>query len=167
MPYKLFVARTARYIAVGVLRLAIDPNFKDEMTNQDTFFSLFLRFLRFGCLAWGGPTAQIDMIREELVEQEKWTAPDKFKRVLAVYQALPGPEAHELCVYFGMIRKGRLGGFLAGLGFMLPGFFLILALAYAYRSYGAGVLLPLLVGVAPAAAALIARALHRLGGHVL
>jgi chromate transporter len=137
------------------------------MTNQDTYFSLFLRFLRFGCLAWGGPVAQIDMIREELVKQEKWIAPDKFKRVLAVYQALPGPEAHELCVYFGMIRKGRLGGFLAGLGFMLPGFLLMLALAYAYRFYGAGVLLPLFSGVAPAVAALIVRALRRLGGHVL
>jgi chromate transporter len=134
---------------------------------NDTYLGLFLRFLRFGFLAWGGPVAQINMIREELVEREGWITPDKFKRALAVYQALPGPEAHELCVYFGMIRNGRWGGFLAGLGFMLPGFIMILALAYAYQFYGATVLLPLFIGIAPAVAALIVRALHRLSQHTL
>ncbi len=39
--------------------------------------------------------------------------------LLAVYQVLPGPEAHELCVHIGMLAGRRLGGFLAGLGFML------------------------------------------------
>lgn len=135
--------------------------------NNDTYLGIFLRFLRFGFLAWGGPVAQINMIREELVEREGWITPNKFKRALAVYQALPGPEAHELCVYFGMIRKGRWGGFLAGLGFMLPGFLMILALAYAYQFYGATVLLPLFIGIAPAVAALIVRALHRLSQHTL
>ena len=45
---------------------------------------------------------------------------------------LPGPEAHELCVYFGMLKGGRLGGFLAGLGFILPGFTLLLLLTWLY-----------------------------------
>lgn len=134
---------------------------------QNSYISLFLTFLRFGLLAWGGPVAQINMIREELVERQGWINADKFKRVLAVYQALPGPEAHELCVYFGMIRKGRLGGFLAGLGFMIPGFILILLLSWAYTLLGAAVLLPLFVGVAPAVTALIVRATHRIGQHTL
>jgi chromate transporter len=107
------------------------------------------------------------MIRDELVGQKGWITPDKFKRVLAVYQALPGPEAHELCVYFGMIRRGRIGGLLAGLGFMLPGLVFMLLLSWAYTLYGATVLLPLFVGIAPAVAALIIRAAHRIGGHVL
>ncbi|MGQ0527081.1 MAG: chromate efflux transporter [Alphaproteobacteria bacterium] len=134
---------------------------------KNTYLSIFLKFLRFGLLAWGGPVAQINMIREELVEREGWISPEKFKRVLAVYQALPGPEAHELCVYFGMIRKGRWGGFLAGLGFMLPGFILILLLSWAYTLLGSGVLLPLFVGVAPAVTALIVCALQRIGQHTL
>lgn len=137
------------------------------MNRENSHLSLFLTFLRFGCLAWGGPVAQIAMIRDELVERRKWIDPEKFRRVLAVYQALPGPEAHELCVYFGMIRKGRWGGFLAGLGFMLPGFLLILLLAWAYTLFGATVLLPLFAGVTPAVTALIARALQRIGTHTL
>ena len=137
------------------------------VSMQNSYFSLFMIFLRVGLLAWGGPVAQINMIREELVERRGWISADKFKRVLAVYQALPGPEAHEICVYFGMIQKGRWGGFLAGLGFMLPGFALILLLSWAYISLGANILLPLFVGVGPAVTALIIRALHRIGKHTL
>jgi len=131
------------------------------------YLQIFLKFLHFGFLAWGGPVAQIGMIRDELVEKEKWIERDKFKRVLAVYQALPGPEAHEMCVYMGMIRAGRIGGFLAGLGFMLPGFLFILILSYAYMQLGAAIIVAFFVGVKPAVAAIIARALHRIGSHVL
>jgi chromate transporter len=130
---------------------------------------ILLRFLRFGLLAWGGPVAQIAMIRQELVEEEKWISPEKFNRVLSVYQALPGPEAHELCVYFGMIAGGRPGALLAGLGFMLPGFVLMLALSWFYVAYGIGSPLfqSAFMGMQPAVAALIVRAVHRIGGHAL
>jgi chromate transporter len=130
---------------------------------------LFLRFLRFGFLAWGGPVAQIAMIRQELVDEEKWITPERFNRVLAVYQALPGPEAHELCVYFGMIARGRAGAFLAGLGFMAPGFLLMFALSWLYVSYGINSPLfqSAFLGMQPAVAALIVRAVHRIGGHAL
>lgn len=134
---------------------------------EDSYLSIFKTFLRFGFLAWGGPVAQIAMLREELVERRQWVTPDKFKRALAVYQALPGPEAHELCVYLGMVRKGRLGGFLAGLGFMLPGFGLILFLAWAYTLFGGDVILPFLMGFGPAVIALIVRGLDRIGRHTL
>ena len=72
------------------------------------------------------------MVRRELVKEEKWIGSGSFNRLLAVMQVLPGPEAHELCVHLGVRAKGRIGGLLAGLGFMLPGFLLMLALAWAY-----------------------------------
>jgi chromate transporter len=130
---------------------------------------LFLRFLRFGALAWGGPVAQIGMIRQELVEEERWISPARFNRVLAVYQVLPGPEAHELCVYFGSRARGRIGALLAGLGFMLPGFVLMFALsvAYVHMDLRASVLAAAFVGAQPAVVALIARAVHRIGSHAL
>src|SRR5688500_6244873 len=102
------------------------------MVPAEPLALLFLRFLRFGALAWGGPVAQIAMIRQELVDEEHWVDNAHFNRVLAVYQVLPGPEAHELCVYFGMRSGGRWGAVLAGLGFMLPGFVLMLLLSWAY-----------------------------------
>ena len=95
-----------------------------------SLWQLVLRFLRFGSLAWGGPIAQIAMLRRELVDEERWVGSDRFNRTLAVYQVLPGPEAQELCIYFGVLTRGRLGGFLAGLSFLLPGFLLMLALSW-------------------------------------
>jgi chromate transporter len=129
---------------------------------------LFLRFLRFGFLAWGGPVAQIDMIRKDLVDDERWISRDRFNRVLAVYQVLPGPEAHELCVYFGMLARGRLGAVLAGLGFMLPGFILMFALSAFYVTYGiAPAFEGLFRGFQAGVGALIVRAVHRIGGNAL
>jgi chromate transporter len=132
--------------------------------------SLFLRFLRFGALAWGGPFAQIAMIRHSLVDEERWISSEHFNRVLALYQVLPGPEAHELCVYFGMLARGRIGGILAGVAFMLPGFLLMFALSLAYVSLGLdvdGEFALLFAAIQAAVVALIVRAVHRIGSHVL
>jgi chromate transporter len=131
--------------------------------------SIFLRFLRFGLLAWGGPVAQIGMIKRELVEEERWLKPPRFNRLLAIYQILPGPEAHELCVHLGMLKGGRLGGFLAGLGFMLPGLVLILGLAWAYQRLDVRdpLVAALLLGAQAGVIALIVRAVHRIADHAL
>jgi chromate transporter len=136
---------------------------------QESYWQLFIRFLRFGFLAWGGPVAQIAMIRQELVEEEKWISKERFNRVLAFYQVLPGPEAHELCVYFGMLAGGRIGGLLAGLGFMLPGFVLMFALSWIYVTYGINspIFAAVFYGSKAAVVALIIRAIHRIGGHSL
>jgi chromate transporter len=133
--------------------------------RTDPLRSIFIRFLKFGLLAWGGPAAQIAMIKRECVDEEHWISEDSFKKLLAVYQVLPGPEAHELCVYFGRLRGGKLGGFLAGLGFMLPGFVLMLGLSILYVEANiASHLHALFYGLTAAVGALVARALVRLSG---
>ena len=131
--------------------------------------ALFTRFLRFGCFAFGGPVAQIAMLRQALVEEERWIAPERFNRLLAVMQALPGPEAHELCVHLGMIKRGRIGGLLAGIGFLLPGSVLMMALAAAYTAFIAGRanLAAALLGVQIAVLAIIARSIPKIGKHIL
>ena len=144
------------------------PNEPGYAFPREPQLRLFLRFLRFGALAWGGPVAQIGMLRHELVEQERWLSPQAFNRVLAVYQVLPGPEAHELCVYMGYRARGRIGGLLAGLGFMAPGFVLMFVVAWAYVTHGARLeaLAPVFAAVQAVVAALVVRAVIRIGGHV-
>jgi chromate transporter len=135
---------------------------------RESYARLFARFLRFGSLAWGGPVAQIDMLRKELVEDERWVGRSHFNRVLAVYQVLPGPEATELCVYFGTLARGRVGGVIAGLGFVLPGFVLMLALSWLYMTYGiAPAFDGAFRGAQAAVVALIVRAVHRIGKHTM
>ena len=131
--------------------------------------ALFLRFLRFGALAWGGPVAQIAMLKKELVEEERWVTVERFHRALAVYQVLPGPEAHELCVWFGMLARGRPGAVVAGLGFMLPGFLLMFGLSWACLAFGlrSPAVAALFLGLQAAVVALIVRAVHRIGSHAI
>jgi chromate transporter len=109
------------------------------------------------------------MLRRELVDEEGWVTGSRFNRLLAVYQALPGPEAHELAVHLGLIRGGRLGALLAGLGLMLPGFVLMLGISWLYfqvdltqASIGAA-----LLGAQVAVIALVTRAVERIGRHIL
>jgi chromate transporter len=133
-------------------------------SGHDSAWSLFVRFLKFGLLAWGGPAAQISMISKECVDEEGWVSEETFKKTLAVYQVLPGPEAHELCVYFGRIRGGKLGGLAAGLGFMLPGFLLMLGLSVLYVEAGLDERFEeLFYGLKAAVGALVAMAIVRLG----
>src|SRR5215212_8710441 len=137
--------------------------------NSESLLGLFWRFLRFGFLAWGGPVAQIAMIKRELVEEERWIEPSRFNRLLAIYQVLPGPEAHELCVHFGMMKGRRLGGLLAGLAFMLPGLILILVIAWFYQRLDLRQpqIAAVFVGVQIGVIALIVRAVHRIADHTL
>jgi chromate transporter len=86
-----------------------------------------------------------------------------------MYQVLPGPEAHELCVHFGMMKGKRLGGLLAGLAFMLPGLVLILAIAWAYQRldlHQPGIA-ALFAGIQIGVIALIVRAVYRIADHTL
>jgi chromate transporter len=137
----------------------------EPAAGRDSPRSIFLRFLKFGALAWGGPAAQISMIKAECVDEERWISEESFRKALAVYQVLPGPEAHELCVFFGRLRGGKLGGFLAGLGFMLPGFLLMLGLSILYVEADlAGRLDEIFYGLSAAVGAVVARALVRLSG---
>ena len=146
-------------------------NHHDDTTSPPAIAlsALFLKFLRFGALAFGGPVAQIAMLRQALVEDERWIGKARFNRLLAILQILPGPEAHELCVHLGMIARGRLGGLLAGLGFMLPGFSLMLLAGWIYvtwvaaRSGWSGVLL----GVQIVVLAVILRSVVRIGQHII
>jgi hypothetical protein len=115
-----------------------EPDIEDN-SNVPTLslFALFwFFFYNFGIFAWGGPVAQIALLKERLVLQDKWITIERFQRVFAVYQILPGPEAAELCMFFGCLSAGRIGGIVAGIAFILPGFILMLLASYLYSLAG-------------------------------
>jgi chromate transport protein ChrA len=115
-----------------------DPN-DNSCVPQLSAPRLFWFFLtNFGIFAWGGPVAQIALIKDRLVIRDKWISLPRFNRVFAVYQIVPGPEAAELCMFFGCLAGGRWGGLAAGLGFILPGFLLMLLASYLYVVVGLG-----------------------------
>jgi len=93
----------------------------------------------------------------------------RFNRVFAVYQILPGPEAAELCMFFGCLSGGRWGGFAAGMGFALPGFVLMLVASYVYVVVGFGNTYfdASFRALQPMVAAMILRATHKIADHAL
>jgi chromate transporter len=68
-----------------------------------------------------------------------------------------------------MMKGGRLGGFLAGLGFMLPGLLLVLGIAWLYQQLDLRqpLLAAVFLGVQIGVIALIVRAVHRIADHAL
>ncbi|KUL89796.1 hypothetical protein ZTR_00460 [Talaromyces verruculosus] len=124
-------------------------------------------FYNFGLFAWGGPVAQIALIKERLVIKDKWITLPRFQRVFAVYQILPGPEAAELCMFFGCLSAGRIGGIVAGIAFILPGFILMLLASYLYSLAGLEnkYFNASFRAVQPMVAAMILRATHKIADH--
>ena len=120
-------------------------------------------FLRLGFVAYGGPAAHIAMMEERFVRRLAWISRDRFLDLLAAVSLLPGPSSTELAIYLGELRGGLGGLVVAGSCFILPAAVLVVALAWAYGTYGtvpqvAG----LLFGIKPVVVALIAQAVWNL-----
>jgi len=103
-----------------------------------------------------------------MVHEQKLISLGYFNRLIAIYQAFPGPETHEICVHLGTQAKGPLGGLLAGVGFMMPGFILMMLLSWLYFLYGITPLVTsILLGIKPAVIAWIVKGGIQLGRGIL
>jgi len=97
---------------------------------------VFLYFLLLGFINIGGPVAQITMMYNKMVERSHWLSKDRFVKIMGFAHMLPGPEALQLAIYVGYLKKGILGGILAGLTFIIPGAFVMIVLSHLYVIYG-------------------------------
>jgi chromate transporter len=95
-----------------------------------------LYFLMLGFINIGGPVAQITMMFNHMVERRRWLSKEDFVRVLAFCHMLPGPEALQLAIYVGYLKRGPFAGILAGLTFIVPGAALMIVLSWLYATYG-------------------------------
>lgn len=97
---------------------------------------VFLYFLFLGFVNVGGPVAQITMMYNHMVERKKWLSDDRFVKIMAFCHVLPGPEALQLAIYIGYLKRRIVGGVLAGLTFILPGAAIMIILSWLYVTYG-------------------------------
>lgn len=93
-------------------------------------------FLKLGTWGFGGPVALVGYMHRDLVESKKWISEDDYKEGLALSQLAPGPLAAQLSIYLGFVHYGILGATLTGLAFVLPSFLMVIAIGFAYVSYG-------------------------------
>jgi len=97
---------------------------------------VFLYFLMLGFINIGGPVAQISMMYNHMVERRHWLSNDRFVKIMAFCHMLPGPEALQLAIYVGYLKRGLLAGILAGLTFIIPGAVVMIVLSWLYVTYG-------------------------------
>lgn len=125
----------------------------------------FWTWLRIGLLSFGGPAGQIAMMHKTLVEDKKWISNDRFLHALNYCHFLPGPEAQQLATYVGWLTHRTWGGIMAGTLFVLPGFFVIMALSALYAAYRqVPAVDALFYGLKPAVLAIVIGAVLRVGG---
>jgi chromate transporter len=72
-----------------------------------------------------------------MVEKRRWLSKDRFVKIMAFCHMLPGPEALQLAIYVGYLKRKLWGGILAGLTFILPGAIAMVVLSWLYVKYGA------------------------------
>ena len=95
-----------------------------------------LYFLMLGFINIGGPVAQITMMYSHMVEKRQWLSKERFVQIMAFCHMLPGPEALQLAIYVGYLKRKLWGGIIAGLTFILPGAVVMILLSWLYVRYG-------------------------------
>jgi chromate transporter len=94
-----------------------------------TYLELFVTFFRMGVLTFGGGYAMVPVVERELIHKKSWVSMEEVMNYFTVAQITPGIVAVNLSTFVGCKRGGIPGGFLATLGFVLPGVGFITAIA--------------------------------------
>ena len=124
--------------------------------------------MKLGFINFGGPSGQIALMHEELVDRKRWIGEGRFLHALAFCMLLPGPEAQQLAIYIGWLLHKVRGGIAAGVFFVLPSFFLILALSWTYAAHGdVGWIGGLFLGLSAGVLGMVVAALLRIGTRAL
>jgi chromate transporter len=92
--------------------------------------------LKLGTIGFGGPVALVGYMYRDLVENRKWITEADYKEGLTLAQLMPGPLAAQLAIYLGYVHYGISGATLVGVAFVLPSFFMVVALGALYTAYG-------------------------------
>jgi chromate transporter len=114
----------------------VQENEREADDQMPPWREVFLYFLFLGFVNIGGPVAQITMMFNHMVEKRRWLSKDRFVKIMAFCHMLPGPEALQLAIYVGYLKRKVFGGVLAGITFILPGTVAMIVLSWLYVHYG-------------------------------
>jgi chromate transporter len=137
-------------------------------TEPVSLLQAFLFWLKLGFISFGGPAGQISIMHQELVERRRWISERRFLHALNYCMLLPGPEAQQLATYIGWLMHRTWGSVIAGVLFVLPSLFILIALSWVYIAFGdVQVVAGLFYGIKPAVTAIVVQAAHRIGSRAL
>ena len=104
----------------------------EQTPNQiPSLLNLFLRFIRLGLTAFGGPS-MVAYIRKLAVEQQHWLDDESFRDGVVLCQMIPGATAMQAAAYVGLRARGVRGAAASFIGFGLPALGLMMVLSALY-----------------------------------
>ena len=113
-----------------------DPTIAASQQPAYSRWQLVRYMLALGTWGFGGPVALVGYMYRDLVEKRRWISESDYKEGLTLAQLMPGPLAAQLAIYLGYVHYRIVGATLVGLAFVLPSFFMVVALGAAYVAYG-------------------------------
>jgi chromate transporter len=87
---------------------------------------------RLGWIGFGGPPTHIALLHDLCVTRRGWMTAQEFEDAVAACNLLPGPASTQMAIYCAWRVRGPLGAVLGGLGFVVPGLIVMLALAVVF-----------------------------------
>jgi len=133
-----------------------------------SLLSLFWTFLKIGSTAFGGFMALISVVQNYLVDREKLLSDEDMLDGISLATVLPGPVAVNVVAYAGYKIRSISGAVVCATAVILPSFFLILFLSYAYFTWGdMPAVNSIFQGFLPAVAAIIAATAINMGKKAL
>jgi chromate transporter len=140
----------------------------EPMPAPVSFSEAFRYWLKLGFISFGGPTGQIAIMHQDLVERKRWISEKRFLHALNYCMVLPGPEATQLATYIGWMMHRTWGGVIAGSLFVLPSLAILALLTWIYLVFGNVPLVAgLFYGIKPAVTAIVLFAAWRIGSRAL
>ena len=120
-------------------------------------------FLKLGIIGFGGPSAHIAMMQDEVVTKRKWLTEQHFLDLIGATNLIPGPNSTEMAIHIGHEKGGWKGLIIAGLCFILPAIIITGFFAYLYKQYEqVPDIQPFIYGIKPAIIAVILGAIFPL-----
>lgn len=137
------------------------------MNATPSLSTLFVRFLKLGATAYGGP-AMIGQIRRVVVNEYGWLKEEDFLQGLAFIQTIPGGSVPQMAAYAGYRLRGVAGAVTSMAAYLIPPFFTLVVLSVAYfKTRNLWFTNPLFTGLSAIAAAIVLDACLTLGKPIL
>jgi chromate transporter len=103
--------------------------------KKPSLFELLRTTFYIGVIGYGGP-AILALMKKTFVQEKEWISEKEFMNALSLAQILPGATGVSVMGYIGFKLRKLWGGILAPLCYILPATVLMIALAWAYFTYG-------------------------------
>ncbi len=108
----------------------------DPAPEPVSLWFLFFIFLKIGCIAFGGFTALIAVVENDIIRKRKLMNTEDMLDGISLAMLLPGPIAVNVVAFVGYRLRRGIGAFVSATGVILPSFFLLIGLSHIYFTYG-------------------------------